>query len=163
MIRELFRLFGSPGFDLIDIHMGFVHLPIGLLWGSAAFDFAAFLLPIVFPRHGHRPRHRLLRASWHSTAYWLLMMGAVATIIAATLGYYGNPFAGKGNALAQRATIHMYFGFTTVAIFCTLAVWRIFLKNKFTKWQAASYNALLLVGFIVITVTGFLGSHVAGP
>ncbi|MEO6907399.1 MAG: DUF2231 domain-containing protein [Abditibacteriaceae bacterium] len=156
MIRELFRIFGSPGFDLIDVHMGFVHLPIGLLWGSAAFDFAAFLLPKFFKRH------RLLRASWHSTGYWLLMMGAVATIVAATLGYFGNPFAGKNDILGQRATIHMYFGFTTVGIFCILALWRIYLKNKFTRWEAVGYSALLLVGFIVITVTGFLGSHVAG-
>ncbi len=157
MIRELFRLFGSPGVDLIDVHMGFVHLPIGLLWGSASFDFAAYFLPKIFPRH------RLLRASWHNTAYWLLMMGTLGAIVAAALGYFGNPFAGKSDVLAQRATIHMYFGFATAGIFCTLALWRIVLKNKFAKWDAAAYGALLLVGFVVITVTGFLGSHVAGP
>lgn len=157
MIRELFKLFGSPGFDLIDLHMGFVHLPIGLLWGSAAFDLAACLLS------KRSPRHRLLRASWHNTAYWLLMMGTVGAVVAAALGYFGNPFAGKGDVLAQRATIHMYFGFTTVGIFCTLALWRIALKNKFTVWSSAAYGALLMLGFAVITTTGFLGTHVAGP
>lgn len=157
MIRELFKLFGSPGFDLIDLHMGFVHFPIGLLWGSAAFDLAACFLS------KNSARHRLLRAGWRSTAYWLLMMGTVAAIMAAALGYFGDPFAGKGDVLAQRATIHMYFGFATVGIFCTLALCRIAYKNKFTGWAAAAYGALLIVGFAVVTMTGFLGAHVAGP
>jgi uncharacterized membrane protein len=157
LISELFKLFGWPGFDLIDLHMGFVHLPIGLLWGSAAFDLAACFLP------KRSPRHRLLRAGWRNTAYWLLMMGTVAAIVAAALGYFGNPFAGKGDVLTQRATIHMYFGFATVGIFCALALCRIAFKNKLTGWAAAAYGVLLMVGFAVVTMTGFLGSRVAGP
>ena len=156
MLKELFTLFGSPSFDLIDAHMGFVHLPIGLLWGSVAFDAAACLLAQFFPRQ------RRLRAAWHSTAYWLLMLGAIAAAVAAALGYFGNPFAGKQDMLAQRAAIHMYFGFATVAIFAILAAWRIALKNQFPRWDAVAYGVLLLAGFVIITATGFLSAHIAG-
>ena len=146
----IFTLFGPYSFSIIEAHMAFVHLPIGFLLGSAIFDTAACLT--------HREDHH---AHWRHTAFWLLLLGTLCAVIAAALGYFGNPFATKHNIMAQRATVHMYFGFGVVGVFLLLSCWRIIRNGRHSNGERFAYALLLLFAVALITATGFLGSRIA--
>ncbi len=97
-MEYIFTLFGPYSFSIIEAHMAFVHLPIGFLLGSAIFDIAACFTK----REDHH-------AHWRHTAFWLLLLGTLCAALAATLGYFGNPFATKHNIMARHGSHVFWF------------------------------------------------------
>ena len=147
MLQQLLELFGKPELSLIEMHQASTHLSIGLLLGAVGFDVAAFV-------------HKGKSAIWRESAFWMQLAGFVFLLITFALGFYGNPFAGKTNELAQKADWHKNFGYVALGIFALLSLWRIF---RFRHWKRAEAGAFALVngfGLVVITLTGWMGGHI---
>lgn len=148
LFQSLIELFGAPEWSLIEAHQASTHLSIGLLLGAAGFDVAA----LVFPRK---------RAIWRESAFWMQLAGFVLLLVTFGLGFYGNPFAGKESELAQKTEWHKNFGYVALGVFALLCAWRV---ARFKKWGHIESGAFVLLnglGLLVITLTGWMGGHIA--
>jgi len=144
--QHLIELFGKPEWSLIEAHQASTHLPIGLLLG-------AFLLDVggkVFRK-----------PALNIAGFWAQMLGTFFMFVTLALGFYGNPFAGKANELGQKADLHSYFAYATLAVFGVLTLWRILRKSRINKGELVLYAALNLVGIAIIVATGWMGAHIA--
>jgi len=125
------------------LHGALNHFPIALLFVSAGLDFVA----------GKRPS---LRAS-----AWLLLvlgtLGAIAATISgllAHLAYEDNPY------LLSAIEVHQYLAFATTALFAFLTAWRWrSLRRSSDIGGNLMYLALILLGLVILGVTGFVGGN----
>lgn len=148
LLPQFFELFGRPEWSLIEAHQASTHLSIGLLLGAIGFDVAAFLFP----------KKRLI---WRDSAFWMQLAGFALLLVTFALGYFGNPFAGKTNELAQKTEWHKNFGLLTLGVFGVLCAWRV---TRFRTWGRIEGGAFALVnalGLVVITLTGWMGGNIA--
>jgi len=146
LFKHLFETFGAPEWSLIEAHQASTHLSIGLLLGAIGFDLAA----LVFPAK---------RTAWRDSAFWMQLAGMALLLVTFGLGFYGNPFAGKTNEIAQKVEWHKNFGYVALGVFSTLSLWRV---ARFRRWHALEGGAFALVnafGMAVITLTGWMGGH----
>ena len=144
--QNLIELFGQPEWSLIEAHQASTHLPIGLLLG-------AFLLDIggkIFRK-----------PALNSAGCWAQMLATYSMLVTLALGFYGNPFAGKSSELGQKADLHSYFAYATLAVFGVLALWRMLRKSRLSKGELVLYVALNLAGIAIIVATGWMGAHIA--
>lgn len=144
--QHLIELFGKPEFSLIEAHQASTHLPIGLLLGAFLLDIGgkAFRKPAL-----------------NNAGFQAQMLGTFSMFVTLALGFYGNPFAGKANELGQKADLHSYFAYATLAVFGVLAIWRMLRKTRMTKGELFLYAALNLAGVAIIVATGWMGAHIA--
>jgi uncharacterized membrane protein len=145
MVQHIFDLFGKPEFSLIEAHQASTHMSIGLLLGGVFFDFAGALFK---------------RQPWREAAFWMQMLGTLALVATFALGFYGNPFAGKSNELAQKTEWHKNFAYAVLGVFALLAVWRLARRNKLARWEEGMYALATLVGVALISATGWMGGHI---
>jgi len=144
--------------SVMELHMAAAHFPIGLLLSSAFFDAAGAV--------ARRPQLR-------ETAYWTHLLGVVAAVVTVTLGlwgnpfqdsvgFLGNPFGHSGGEIGAMVVRHQWMGITSLVVFALLAVWRVRQRNDFGGPRLLAYAAVTMVGVLVVSVTGYLGSHITG-
>jgi len=128
--------------SLAQWHSALNDFPVALLVASVAFDLAA-----------SGPR----RASLQSAAYWSLVAGAGAAILAAISGLITAYSVEPTPAFLQTLQTHRVLGLTITALFAALAGWRIWRKNVFSVAEQQSYIMAALVGALVLLWTAHLG------
>jgi uncharacterized membrane protein len=136
-----------PPISLIELHMAAAHFPIGLLLSSAFFDAAGLLL--------RKPQLR-------ETAFWTHLLGVAAAAVTVTLGLLGNPFGAAVGEIAARVARHRLMGIASLVIFGLLALWRLRQRNAFRGLHLLAYSLADLAGVAAVSVTGYLGAHIAG-
>ena len=125
------------------LHGALNHFPIALLFVSAGLDSVA----------GKRP-------SLRSSAWLLLVLGTLGAIAAtisgllAHLAYEDNPY------LLSAIEVHQYLAFATTALFAFLTAWRWrSLRRSSDIGGNLMYLALILLGLVILGVTGFVGGN----
>ena len=131
--------------DMITLHQASVHFPIGLLLTSV---FCEVVGAIWKKASGFR-----------TTGFWTLMLGTISAAISTLLGWFGNPWRFKHNAMAQSIEVHKWWGVAALAIFVVLSLWRLARPQKRGRFEAAIYAVLMLAGVVVISLTGYMGGH----
>ena len=125
------------------VHGAINHFPIALLFVSAGLDFVA----------GKRPHLR-------STAWLLLVLGTLGAIAATVSGLLAHLAYEDDPIFLSAIEVHQYLAFATTALFVVLAAWRWrSLRLGSDVGGTRSYLALVLLGLVVLGVTGFLGGN----
>ena len=133
-----------PQIELIDLHRGSAHFPIGLLVSSVFFDAA-----------GLATRRQSLR----DTGFWTQMLGVVAAAVSVILGLVANPYKNDTGEIAEKVTVHQWVGIASLAVFALIALWRIRHRNEIKGPLFYLYALVTLGGAAVVLYTGFLGGH----
>ena len=149
LFQRLFELFGKPQWSLIEAHQASTHISLSLLLGAVGFDVAALL----FPRK---------RATWRESAFWMQLAGMALLLVTFGLGFYGNPFAGKSNDIAQRVEWHKNFGYVALGTFALLSSWRIARHRRWGRFGGGAFALVNGFGLLVLTLTGWMGGHLIG-
>ena len=124
-------------------HGALNHFPIALLFVSAGLDFVA----------GKRPNLR-------SSAWLLLVLGTLGAIAATVSGLLAHLAYEDDPILLSAIEVHQYLAFTTMALFAALTAWRWrSLRRGSDVGGNRMYLALILLGLVVLGVTGFLGGN----
>lgn len=127
------------------VHGGITHFPIGLLVVSAALDLFA----------GSKKRTNL-----HFSAWILLVIGTVGAVAATVTGLVAHLAYEEDPVLLAAIEPHQYTSFAATAIFVGLAGWRwLSLRRGADVGGTRPYLLLVLIGVIVLGVTGFLGGN----
>ena len=133
-----------PQIELIDLHRGSAHFPIGLLVSSVFFDALAMAT-----------RRQALR----DTAFWTQMLGVVAAAVSVILGLVANPYRDDTGEIAEKVVLHQWVGIGGLVLFALLALWRVRHRNEMKGLGFYLYALVTLGGAAVILYTGFLGGH----
>ena len=124
-------------------HGALNHFPIALLFVSAILDSLA----------RKRPNLR-------STAWLLLVLGTLGAIAATVSGLLAHLAFEDDPYLLSAIDVHQYLAFATTALFAALTVWRWrSLRLGSDAGGIRAYLALVLLGLVVLGVTGFLGGN----
>ena len=125
------------------LHGALNHFPIALLFVSAGLDFFA----------GKRPALR-------STAWLLLVLGTIGAIGATVSGLLAHLAYEDDPILLSAMEVHQYLAFATTALFVALTAWRWRSRRLGSDLGGTwPYLALVLLGLVVLGVTGFLGGN----
>lgn len=133
-----------PPIELIDLHRGSAHFPIGLLVSSVFFDTVALATR---------------RQSLRDTALWTLLLGVAAAAVSVILGLVANPYRNDTGEIAEKVVLHQWVGIGGLVLFALLALWRVRRRNDMKGLVFYPYALVSLVGAAVILYTGFLGGH----
>ena len=125
------------------LHGALNHFPIALLFVSAGLNFVAW----------KRPNLR-------SSAWLLLVLGTLGAIAATVSGLLAHLAYEDDPYLLSAMEVHQYLAFVTTALFAALTVrrWRS-LRRGSDVGGNPMYLALILLGVVVLGVTGFLGGN----
>ena len=124
------------------LHPMIVHFPIALLITSVLFDAAS---------------HMFTRDSLRDGALWLLILGLMGGIAASIAGDWAEEAAEKAGIAESLIETHESLAFATLAIFGLLFVWRLYLRNQFTRHTLAIYLLVATVGIGTLSATGYYG------
>jgi uncharacterized membrane protein len=125
------------------LHGALNHFPIALLFVSAGLDFVA----------GKRP-------SLRSSAWLLLVLGTLGAIAATVSGLLAHLAYEDDPYLLSAMEVHQYLAFATTALFVVLTTWRWrSLRRSSDIGGNSVYLALILLGLMILGVTGFLGGN----
>jgi len=124
------------------LHPIIVHFPIALLITSVLFDAASRLFS---------------RDSFREGALWLLILGLLSGIIATLAGFWAEEVAEKAGIAESMIETHESLAFATLAIFGLLLVWRLYLRNQFSRQTLAIYFLIATVGVGTLGATGYYG------
>ena len=128
--------------SLAEWHSALNDFPVALLVASVAFDFAAT-----------GPRRDALRAA----AYWSLVTGAGAAVLAVISGFVAAYQVDQTPAFAQILLTHRLLGVAIAVVFSALAAWRVWRRNVFSEPEQQSYIMAALVGALVLLWSAHLG------
>ena len=124
-------------------HGALNHFPIALLFVSAGLDFVA-----------------VKRPNLRSGAWLLLVLGTLGAIAATVSGLLAHLAYEDDPVLLSAMEVHQYLAFATTALFAALTAWRWrSLKRGSDVGGNWVYLALILLGLVVLGVTGFLGGN----
>ena len=125
------------------LHGALNHFPIALLFVSAGLDFVA----------GKKP-------SLRSSAWLLLVLGTLGAIVATVSGLLAHLAYEDDPYLLSAMEVHQYLAFATTALFAALTAWRWrSLRSGSDIGGKPVYLALILLGVVILGVTGFLGGN----
>jgi uncharacterized membrane protein len=125
------------------LHGALNHFPIALLFVSAGLDFVAW----------KRPNLRF-------SAWLLLVLGTLGAIAATVSGLLAHLAYEDDPYLLSAMELHQYLAFATTALFAALTGWRWrSLRRDSDVGGNPVYLALILLGVVVLGVTGFLGGN----
>jgi uncharacterized membrane protein len=125
------------------LHGALNHFPIALLFVSAGLDFAA----------GKRP-------SLRSSAWLLLVLGTLGAVAATVSGLLAHLAYEDDPYLLSAMEVHQYLAFATTALFAALTAWRWRSLSRGSDVGGNSvYMALILLGVVILGITGFLGGN----
>ena len=124
------------------LHPMIVHFPIALLMTSVLFDAASQMFK---------------RESLRDGALWLLTLGLLGGIAASLSGSVAEEAAEKAGIAESLIETHESLAFATLAIFSLLFVWRLYLRNQFTRQTLAIYLLVAIAGIGTLSATGYYG------
>ena len=124
------------------LHPMIVHFPIALLMTSVLFDAASQMFK---------------RESLRDGALWLLALGILGGIAASLTGSVAEEAAEKAGIAESLIETHESLAFATLAIFSLLFVWRLYLRNQFTRQTLAIYLLVAIAGIGTLSATGYYG------
>jgi uncharacterized membrane protein len=127
-------------------HPVIVHFPIALFIMSAVFEIVALW------------RKKPVLAS---VAYFNLLAAAISIPFTIATGIAAWQLQLEGAALKGNLRLHLVFAITTAAIILIL-FWKRFRMRKGGSSPSAAYFALMVLGLLMITVTGHLGGILSG-
>lgn len=130
------------------VHGGSTHFPIALLFSSMLFDLI-----------GYSAHPKLVSRDLHTAAFFALLLGALATFAAVLSGLIITnwQFAGDG-LLAQ----HHRFVWPAFGLIVGLAVWRLVLRDKASRFAYGLYVLTSLIATILMLAAGFWGGEMMG-
>ena len=127
-------------------HPVIVHFPIALFIASAVFEVVALW------------RKQPVLAS---VAYLNLLGAAISIPFTIATGIAAWQLQLEGAALKGNLRLHLVFAITTAVIILVL-FWRRFQLRRSGAVPTAGYFALMMIGLMLITVTGHLGGILSG-
>jgi uncharacterized membrane protein len=127
-------------------HPVIVHFPIALFIMSAVFEIVALW------------RKKPVLAS---VAYFNLLAAAISIPLTIATGIAAWQLQLEGATLKGNLRLHLLFAITTALIILALC-WKRFRLQKSGSTPSAAYFALMVLGLLMITVTGHLGGILSG-
>jgi uncharacterized membrane protein len=125
------------------LHGALNHFPIALLFVSAGLDFVPWKTPNL-----------------RSSAWLLLVLGTLGAIAATVSGLLAHLAYEDDPYLLSAMEVHQYLAFVTTALFAALTAWRWrSLRRGSDVGGNTVYLVLILLGVVVLGVTGFLGGN----
>lgn len=124
------------------LHPMLVHFPIALLVTSVLFDAAGTLIEREALREG---------------GLWLLVLGLVGGVAAAVAGDLAEEAAEKAGVAETLIETHELLAFITLGLFGGLLLYRLVLRNQFTRRALAVYFLGAAIGLGTLAATGHLG------
>lgn len=124
------------------LHPVVVHFPIALLFTSVLFDIIGTLWK---------------RDSFREGALWLLILGLLGGVVAAVTGDWAEHAAEKAGIAESLIEFHETMAFITMGIFVALLLWRLILRNHFSRNTAIAYFLAAMIGLGTLSATGYLG------
>jgi uncharacterized membrane protein len=140
------------GYDWPRLHALLNDLPIALLVTAVFFDLMAL---------GTR------RAVFRQVSFSLLVVGALGGVAAVVSGLQAEDHIAHGDAVHRVMETHEQFAFVSLAVFGTLALWRIFRERRMGALERSVSVVASLAGAGVLFATGLYGGrlvfeHAAG-
>jgi uncharacterized membrane protein len=124
-------------------HGAISHFPIALLFVSAGLDFFA-----------------VKRPNLRSSAWLLLVLGTIGAVVSTVTGLVAHLAYEEDPDLAAAIEPHQYLAFASTAIFAALTAWRWHsLRRGSDVGSTPPYLILVLLGLVVLGITGFLGGN----
>ncbi|HVL47188.1 MAG TPA: DUF2231 domain-containing protein [Candidatus Thermoplasmatota archaeon] len=99
-MRSRAHILGHP------LHPMLVVFPLALLPVGVLFDALGFWTGDTF---------------WHAAAFWMFTLGVVGAILASIPGLVDYAFIVRNTSAERTGTLHMIFGFLTIAVFAIAA------------------------------------------
>jgi uncharacterized membrane protein len=140
------------GYDWPRLHALLNDLPIALLVTAVFFDLMAL---------GTR------RVVFRQVSFSLLMVGALGGVAAVVSGLQAEDHIAHGDAVHRVMETHEQFAFISLAVFGTLALWRIFREKRMGGLERSVSLVASLAGAGILFATGLYGGrlvfeHAAG-
>lgn len=129
---------GFLGYDAPRLHAVLNDFPAALLIVAVGFE-----LTYLLSR----------KESFRQVAYYTLVVGAIATALAVISGLRAEDAIEHGDAIHDIMETHERFGYITLGVFATLAIWRLLRETKMARAErwAAAVAAVIGLGFVVAT------------
>jgi uncharacterized membrane protein len=126
-------------------HGATTHFPIALVFASAAFDAAGFVLA---KRAGAR--------DLHAAGFWTMLVGAIGSIGAVASGILMT----RGAILGHDALrLHHLFVWPAFGLLISAATWRVFARGKLTRTTLGVYLAVVVVLAGLMAAAGYYGGE----
>lgn len=129
----------------VDMHGGSTHFPIALIIASMLFDLVGYGL-------NRQPYSRDL----HITAFYALLLGALATFAAVLSGLMISGWRVLGSGLLAK---HHLFVWPSFALIVGLAVWRLVVREQATRRAYALYLAVSIITAVLVATAGYWGGE----
>jgi uncharacterized membrane protein len=127
------------------LHGGATHFPLALVLVSALFDAAALLMPA-----------RLQPGGLHSSARWLLVLGAIGAVGAVISGLLLSKGVVGGEGTLLR---HHLFVWPAFALIVGLATWRLAMGDDISRRAFRLYLPVAAVACAFMLAAGFYGGE----
>jgi uncharacterized membrane protein len=127
------------------LHGGVTHFPIALLAVSFLFDLTACMI-----------KKETQSRELHAAGYYTMLLAALASIAAGLTGLLLTHWDawGSGRLLAHHQFAYPAFGLTV-----GLAVWRLVVKNEYTRIGFGIYLLIAAVAALLMLITGYWGGE----
>lgn len=138
--------------DLAHVHPMLVHFPIVLWLLAIALQF------VLLIRGGHFAD----QSAWATTAFWILFLGTVGGIVAATFGDMALDIAVKKGFPQAPIETHEELALTTLWLFIALTVvhavllWKRITLNRGLAWLLF---LVAVAGGILLVTAAYFGGH----
>ena len=131
-----------------SIHGGSTHFPIALLFSSFFFDVAGFTL-----------HQKTWSRDLHIAAFYALLLGALASLVAVLSGLIISHWQFSGSGLLAK---HHLFVWPAFGLIVALAVWRMVVRDTASRPVYGVYLAASLVATGLMLAAGYWGGELMG-
>lgn len=128
-----------------DMHGGSTHFPVALMIASVIFDLIGYGL-------NRQPHSRDL----HLTAFYTLLLGALASFLAVLSGLIISRWQVFGGGTLAK---HHLFVWPAFALIVGLAVWRLVVRQQASRRAYAVYLAASVVTAALMAAAGYWGGE----
>jgi len=127
------------------MHGGATHFPIALTMVSVVFDIAGFWW-----------RDEARRREFRSVGFYSLLIAAAASPVAVVSGIALS----KGTLLGTgMLALHHYFIWPAFGLLIGLAVWRLVVRERASRWADGGYLALASLTLVAMMTAGYWGGE----
>ncbi|HUJ79535.1 MAG TPA: DUF2231 domain-containing protein [Nitrospiria bacterium] len=126
------------------LHPLTVHFPIALLFTSVFFDLLGALT-------GNK--------NFKQTGWWLLILGLIGGTVAAGFGMWTEEQVEASGVPETAVDRHEAFAVTTIIVFAVLAVFRWWMRERWSARDRVVYLSLAMIGLLLLGITGFYGGE----
>jgi len=126
-------------------HGGLTHFPIALIFVATLFDVLSFF----WDRSSKR-------RDFNSIGYWLVILAALGAVAAVFSGLALSKWKIMGTGLMR---LHHLFVWPAFALILALTVWRVVVRNEFSRRAFVSYLIAACCACALIGAAGFVGGE----